>query len=675
MTNYSCIAVGINRYQFVEPLNYAEGDAQGLVRLLTEEMGVPRERCVLLTDGSPMVSDRPTYPNYSNISSWLDNLDPSGNNIGDSFTTQVDIQSDALWFFFSGHGVHWQGEDYLLPVDSNLSDLPYRGIGATTLLHALKKQGTAKILVLLDIDRSPGLGMENPVGERFSQLAQELDISLIQSVSPQECSYERKELGRGLFAAALGEALSYHRQDLTLQNLSQYLTERLPELGNHHGVPPQHPLIQLATNVNPQEFLLPSKVASGVSELTPVAAVVGNNTNNTNNTNNNLPSPVRYRSGVESLEPARQNTKIQPESTAVQPSNTKIQPETNNNYPIPTPVPTTVVKTSDTNTSKTTVKKMAKPEGESNSALPWILGAGLLFLLMILGVFIRNLGAFLGTEQPQTSTNPGSSLITASPSPVPTQNSGAPQTAPQTAPQAAPQAVATPPIATNPPASQPTSQANPVANASPGGNLNRQQSNQAILENARGLLQSDRVTQFAQAIKAANQVPPGEPLYDQAQADINRWSIVIMDMAHGRAKTGDWAGAIATAQAMPPINQKVHKDAQIWINRWQQFIQQREVNLQQIQKARRMLRPNQATTYRQAIDTIKSIPAGQPASELVQELTNNWTAEIWQIAKVRANNGDFQGAIAAANLLPENTPTFTQAQPIISLWKQGKKSP
>jgi hypothetical protein len=669
MTNYSCIAVGINRYQFVEPLNYAEADAQEIVRLLTEEMGVSRERCLLLTDGSSIVGDRPTYPNYSNLSAWLDNLDNSGY----SSTTQ----EDSLWFFFSGHGVHWQGEDYLLPVDSNLSDLPYRGIGATTLLHALKKQGTAKILVLLDIDRSPGLGMDNPVGERFSQLAQELDISLIQSVSPQECSYERKELGRGLFATALAEALSYHRQYLTLQNLSQYLTERLPELANHHDVPQQHPLIQLASSADQQELLLPSKVASGVSELVPVAAAV---VNNTNNTNNNLPTPVRYRSGVESLEPVRQNTKIQPESTAVQPPNTKIQPETNNNSPVPNPVPTTVGKTSDRNTSKTTVKKMAKPEGESNSALPWILGAGLLFLLMILGVLIRNLGAFLGTDQPQTSANPSPNLVTASPSPVPAKNNGSPQAAPQAAPQTAPQASVTPSIAANPPAAiqptiQPAIQPTPLANASPSSNANRQQSNQTILENARGLLQSDRVVQFSQAIKAASQIPPGEPLYDQAQADISRWSIVIMDMAHGRAKTGDWAGAIATAQAMPTVNQKIYKDGQIWINRWQQFIQQREVNLQQIQKARRLLRPNQATTYRQAIETIKSIPAGQPASELVQELNNNWTAEIWQIAQTRAKNGDFQGAIAAANLLPENTPTFTQAQPIIALWRQGKKSP
>jgi hypothetical protein len=147
-----------------------------------------------------------------------------------------------------------------------------------------------------------------------------------------------------------------------------------------------------------------------------------------------------------------------------------------------------------------------------------------------------------------------------------------------------------------------------------------------------------------------------------------------MDMAHGRAKAGDWRGAITTAQALPQANQRIYKDAQNWIKRWQQLIQQNDANLQQIQKARRLLRPNQATSYRQAIDTLKSIPAGQPGYELAQELTNTWMTEIWQIAQNRANSGDFKGAIAAANLLPENTPIATQAQKVVILWQQGKKT-
>lgn len=666
MTNYSCIAVGINRYQFVEPLNYAEADAQGLVKFLIEEMGMPREKCTLLTDGSPMVGDRPAYPNYSNLSSELDNL-------AHSPTT-----SDSLWFFFSGHGVHWQGEDYLLPIDSNLSDLPYRAISATTLLNALKQQGATKILLLLDIHRSPGLGMETPVGRQFSQLAEELDINLIQSVSDQECAYERKELGHGLFTAALGEALSYHRQDLTLQNLSQYLIERLPELGNHHGIPQQHPLIQLAKTADQEELLLPSKNASSIREQTSVPVALTNNMNNgSHKVDNNLANPIRYRSGVELPETPKHNTKIQPESTAIQPPRTKIQPEASKDIP-PSLIPKRIVKT----TSKNTAKKMAKPEDKSNSALPWILGAGLLFLLMILGVFLRNLGAFLGTDQPGTISTPAPNPSLSTPNPVSSSIASPASSKPNgsLSPTASPTNSS---VVTNSPPSQPTTQLNATTKAAPSSNdngsnpnnLNRQQSNQVILENARGLLQSDRVAQFSQAIKAASQIPPGEPLYDQAQADISRWSIVIMDMAHGRAKTGDWIGAITTAQALPQVNSKVYQDAQIWINRWQQSIQQRDANLQQIQQARRLLRPNQATTYRQAINATKSIPAGQPGYELAQELINSWTAEIWQIAQGRAKNSDFQGAIAAANLLPENTPFFTQAQPIMNLWRQGKKSP
>jgi len=659
MTNYGCIAVGINQYQFVEPLHHAEADAQGLVKFLTEEMGVPREKCILLTESSLAVGDRPTYPNYSNISAWLEDISNSSTN------------PDWLWFLFSGHGVHWRGEDYLLPIDSNLSDLPYRAISATTLLQALKQQNNTnntKILLLLDINRSPGLGMETPVGKQFSQLAQELEINLIQSVSDQECSYERKELGHGLFTSALGEALSYHRQDLTLQNLSQYLMVRLPELGNHHGIPQQHPLIQLANSADQQELLLPIKVNSNSPEQNSGQAILLNSS-----PGNNLGTPVRYRSGVEpptespreNPEPKKQNTKIQPESTVIQPPSTKIQPETT-----PAPGAKKIVK----NSSKTGAKKRSKEE--SNAALPWILGAGLLFLLMVLGVFLRNLGVFFGTGQPEPIALPTSnpSLVTTNPA-IPKANNS-PQTPTSSSPIASPTPAISPSSSPNQPIPQPLTQPFTTAKDSPVVNdPRRQQTNQFVLENARGLLQSDRVAQFAQAIKVASQIPAGEPLYDQAQADINRWSIVIMDMAHGRAKAGDWAGAIVTAQTLPAVNQKIYKDAQIWIARWQEFIQQRDVNLQQIQKARRLLRPNQATTYRQAVDTIKSVPAGQPGYELAQELINTWTTEIWQIAQGRANNGDFLGAIAAANLLPENTPTSTQAQATINLWRQGKKSP
>jgi len=658
MTNYGCIAVGINRYQFVEPLSHAEADAQGLVKFLVEELGVPRENCLLATDAAPPVVDRSAYPSYANLTNFLNAPSPSLSN------------SDWLWCFFSGHGVHWRGEDYLLPIDGSLEAIPEQAISARTLLTSLKQQGK-QVLLLLDINRSPGLGTGTPVGSQLSKLAQELDINLIQSVSNQECSYERRELGRGLFAQALGEALSYHRQQLTLQTLCRYLVDRLPELGNHHGTPPQHPLIQLAKNVDLEELILPAKNFSKNGKRPPVVAAVG-----ANSLNNNSPNPIRYRSGTDTPEVPpnkiiKAKTKIQPPSTAIQPPSTKIQPGTTANRAASSTPNSPTNSTNSTNNPPTSKKpkSMANKE-KSNSALPWIGGATLLFLLMVFGVLWRNLDAFLGDGQSDSIATPTLSPA-ASPEVPP-----APTTGTLPSPTILPSPVVSPtPVATNSPA-VPSPIPSPIPAATTANPAaNRQQANQITLESARSLLRSDQATQFSQAIQVASQVQPSDPLHTQAQADIARWSTVIMDMAHGRSTSGDWAGAITTAQTIPPMNQAVYRDAQTWISRWQQLIQQRDVNLQQIQKARRLIRPNQANSYRQAIDTNRAVPVGQVGYELAQELINTWSLEIWQMAQQRANRGDFQGAIAAAAFLPENTSLYTQAQTTIALWQQGKKSP
>ncbi len=675
MTNYGCIAVGINRYQFVEPLSHAEADAQGLVKFLVEELGVPGENCLLATDAAPPVVDRSAHPSYANLTNLFNSSPQSLNN------------PDWLWCFFSGHGVHWRGEDYLLPIDGSLEALPQQAISARTLLTSLKQQGK-QVLLLLDINRSPGLGTGTPVGSQFSKLAQELGINLIQSVSNQECSYERRELGRGLFAQALGEALSYHRQQLTLQTLCRYLVDRLPELGNHHGTPPQHPLIQLAPNVDLEELILPAKNFSRNGKRPSVVAAVG-----ASSLNNNLTKPIRYRSGTETPEVPpnkiiKAKTKIQPPSTAIQPPSTKIQPgATSAVDSSSSSTPNSPAKsTSSTNNPPTSKKpkSMANKE-KSNSALPWIGGATLLFLLMVFGVLWRNLDAFVGDGQtssttptlspsvsPEVSPAPTTAIL---PSPVPTNPNPAPTTAISPSPAVLPSPVVSPtPVANSSPAvSSPLPSPTTATTATSA--ANRQQANQVTLESARSILRSDQATQFGQAIQVASQVQPSDPLYKQAQGDISRWSTVIMDMAHGRSTSGDWTGAITTAQTVPPVNKAVYQDAQAWISRWQQLIQQRDANLQQIQKARRLIRPNQANSYRQAIDTNRAVPTGQPGYELAQELINTWSLEIWQMAQQRANGGNFQGAIAAAEFLPENTSLRNQAQTTIALWQQGKKAP
>ena len=72
MANHAGVAIGINRYQFLPPLNYGQADAQALWQFLVEQAKWPSQMCLLLTDTAPMVGNQSTYPTRENILSWLE---------------------------------------------------------------------------------------------------------------------------------------------------------------------------------------------------------------------------------------------------------------------------------------------------------------------------------------------------------------------------------------------------------------------------------------------------------------------------------------------------------------------------------------------------------------------------------------------------------------------------
>ena len=49
MVNHWAIAVGINHYQFLQPLKFAQQDAQALCECLVSEAGFLPNRCILFT--------------------------------------------------------------------------------------------------------------------------------------------------------------------------------------------------------------------------------------------------------------------------------------------------------------------------------------------------------------------------------------------------------------------------------------------------------------------------------------------------------------------------------------------------------------------------------------------------------------------------------------------------
>ncbi|NJQ97282.1 MAG: hypothetical protein HC784_05550 [Hydrococcus sp. CSU_1_8] len=131
MENFQCIAIGIDRYHFLAPLRYAVADAQVFARFLVEEAKTSFRQSLLLTDTSPYLNKLSTYPNRENLLAWLEKGDTRS--------------SSPLWFFFSGYGMNYRGEDFLLPIDGNPNDIENTGISLRSLFESLQQQTTGQL--------------------------------------------------------------------------------------------------------------------------------------------------------------------------------------------------------------------------------------------------------------------------------------------------------------------------------------------------------------------------------------------------------------------------------------------------------------------------------------------------------------------------------------------------
>jgi hypothetical protein len=152
-----------------------------------------------------------------------------------------------------------------------------------------------------------------------------------------------------------------------------------------------------------------------------------------------------------------------------------------------------------------------------------------------------------------------------------------------------------------------------------------------------------------------------------------RWSRVILDLAEGRAKQGNFEGAIAAAQLIPKDEPSVYTKAQQGIEYWKVLTLQQRQNQGIIQAAKKQIQPNQASSYNRAIMTLRKVPRGQPRYAEAQQLTLQWSRTIYLMAQSRASRGKIQQAIQTAAFVPAGTPDSNAAKDAIAKWRQGKR--
>ncbi|WP_427162404.1 caspase family protein [Aliinostoc sp. HNIBRCY26] len=658
MANYWAIAIGINQYQLFQPLSCAQADAEALKDFLVQQAGFLNQRCLLMSDTSPPIGDRSTHPTKENILLLLEDL-----------AAACWQPQDNIWLFFSGYGVNYGGRDYLMPVDGDPQRIPETGIELRSLMQSLQI-ANLNVLLLLDINRACGVAGDTPVGKETLDLAAELQIATIFSCQPEQFAQESRELGHGIFTAALLAALR-SGYGISLADLDKHLSIITPELSQHYWRPTQNPVAVIPSQ--PPVILPPVETTTNTLQFRAIIPT----TFIPNTIEPSATEPIIFPEesfavaiAAPPLGETPPNTSVNPypmnmwvdaqnAQTAIKDRSQSLSNLTFNEHQVPNLdsysqyVPQTAPDQEMggrfiPETPQPYISRL--PENQPDSSL-WrqflMWGGGtMLVVTLITVVLLRNQARILqAREAASTAMNHELPVIqTAASSPTTRKIS-------QPRPQ--------------PPKNPSTAQIAVISES--------QKRNQALLDLAKKSLRQTQASDLSLAIATAKKIKPGEPLYDQAQENIKIWSQMILDLAEGRAKQRQYNNAIAAAQLIPK-GETLYPQAQAAITQWRTEARQYLANTTLLDAASGLIKPGQASTYNRAIEVAKRVPQGQPGYELAKKSINQWSEKILDLAKARAEQGDFPAAIETATLVPEVTPIHEDAQEVIQKWRSRKGS-
>jgi len=229
MANWA-IAIGVNQYDFLQPLRYAKNDALHICEFLGTEAKF--DRIFYFADDSPDHDGKTTKPFRNNLLKVFKEL----------FAQPFLNESDNFWFFFAGHGILENGIDYLMPSDGDPDNVENTGIAVNLVIQNLRGSGAGNVILALDacrnqVRRNAGARSGEGIGRETEREAKIADVISIAACSPSEYSYEVDNLKHGAFTYALVEGLGVQGRCATAAKLNIYLKHRVPELAKTRQTP------------------------------------------------------------------------------------------------------------------------------------------------------------------------------------------------------------------------------------------------------------------------------------------------------------------------------------------------------------------------------------------------------------------------------------------------------
>lgn len=242
------ITIGINKYNFMQPLCFAKQDAEAMRDFFLEDLAC--NQIYHFTEGAPNIKQDygpffPSRPTYVFLKRFLRTR----------FENSFLESSDTLWFFFAGHGIRYNEKDYLLPIDGDPGDLENTALLVNQVTDNLRKSGAGKVILLLDACRSQSRRSGLGIGSKIQQQG----VISIFSCSPEESSYEINEICHGSFTYILLKGLRSNGNSncATVGRLYTYLYNNVPRLNSNYHLPKQHPYSVIEPPWVLNEIILP----------------------------------------------------------------------------------------------------------------------------------------------------------------------------------------------------------------------------------------------------------------------------------------------------------------------------------------------------------------------------------------------------------------------------------
>jgi hypothetical protein len=201
---------------------------------------------------------------------------------------------------------------------------------------------------------------------------------------------------------------------------------------------------------------------------------------------------------------------------------------------------------------------------------------------------------------------------------------------------------------------------------------------QPILDRARVLALAGDRNALQAATAEAERIPGNSALYGEAQDLVAdwRWRVQqidngpILTQARRLAEAGDLAQAIAVAEQIPP-NEAFYDDAQTAISSWESTLSGQATRAQgqaAFQQALKLAQSGSVEGLVEAIGLVQGIPESSADWTLAQQSANQWSWDLLEAAEAAALQSPGQ-AVAIASRIPPRTEAYANAQLRIRDWQ------